>query len=169
MFHLPRNSVKKGDPMRARGKVAELALGFGAGTDGLIRMGAIREGLTQDELQPIVDRWRAASPNIVKLWHHDAAAAKKAIATKQAQPVSKGATYCMDGPFLQLRLPSGRSVRYLRPRMRGRNPAKSPPLCSRCPGGNGTKSRAGTRNTGNSSCSASVKRSRQRAVKVIFV
>ena len=117
MFNLPRGSVKKGDPMRSRGKVAELALGFGAGTGGLIRMGALREGLAEDELQPIVDRWRAASPRIVKLWHDTEAAAKNAITDKQTSPVRQGAAYYMDGPLLRLRLPSGRAISYVRPRI----------------------------------------------------
>ncbi|MDR1465420.1 MAG: hypothetical protein LBJ11_09005 [Oscillospiraceae bacterium] len=118
MFHLPPGSVKKGDPMRARGKVAELALGFGAGPGGLIRMGALREGLGEDELQPIVDSWRAASPNIVKLWHDAEDAAKEAIAEKRSQTFAQGAAaYYMDGPLLRLRLPSGRAICYARPRV----------------------------------------------------
>jgi len=117
MFNLPPGSVKKGDPMRARGKVAELALGFGAGTGGLIRMGALREGLAEDELQSVVDRWRAASPGIVKLWRSTEAAAKNAITTKRQSAVCHGAAYYMDGPLLRLRLPSGRAVSYVRPQV----------------------------------------------------
>jgi len=69
MFHLPPGSVQKGSPERQKGKVAELALGYGGSSGALIAMGALDMGLTEDELPDIVARWRVASPRIVALWH----------------------------------------------------------------------------------------------------
>lgn len=68
MFHLPPGSVKKGDPIRQKGKIAELALGYGGSVGALTTMGALDMGLTQDELKPLVDSWRAANRRITAFW-----------------------------------------------------------------------------------------------------
>lgn len=68
MFNLPPGSVKKGDPMRQKGKIAELALGYGGSVGALKAMGALEMGLQENELKPLVDSWRAANRNITKLW-----------------------------------------------------------------------------------------------------
>ena len=68
MFHLPPGSVKKGDPMRQKGKIAELALGYGGSVGALTTMGALDMGLTENELKPLVDSWRAANRRITALW-----------------------------------------------------------------------------------------------------
>lgn len=68
MFNLPPGSVKKGNPMRQKGKIAELALGYGGSVGALKAMGALEMGLSENELKPLVDSWRAANRNITKLW-----------------------------------------------------------------------------------------------------
>ena len=68
MFGLPPGSVKKGDPMRQKGKIAELALGYGGSVGALKAMGALDMGLTENELKPLVDSWRSANRQITKFW-----------------------------------------------------------------------------------------------------
>ena len=82
MFHLPKGSVKKGDPMRQKGKIAELALGYGGSVGALKSMGALEMGLEESELKPLVNSWRAANPAITKLWWDTDAAARRTIQTK---------------------------------------------------------------------------------------
>ena len=77
MFHLPPGSVKKGDPMRQKGKIAELALGYGGSVGAMKNMGALEMGLAEDELKPIVNSWRAANRSITKLWWDTDAAVRR--------------------------------------------------------------------------------------------
>ena len=121
MFHLPTGSVQKGDPERQKGKVAELALGYGGSVGALIAMGALNMGLTEDELQDIVHRWRAASPNIVSLWYTLENAAIEALETGMPQTVRGFITIAptMDPQtkqdFLTITLPAGRMLFYPHP------------------------------------------------------
>ena len=72
MFNVPIKKIKKGNPeyaLRAKGKVAELALGYQGGTGALIQMGALRMGLTEEELPDIVHRWRTANKRIQDFWY----------------------------------------------------------------------------------------------------
>lgn len=126
MFHLEPGSVGKDDPMRQRGKVAELALGFGGAAGALIAMGALGYGVTEEELPDIVDRWRAASPRIVELWKLYNAAAIRAVETWETQYVRLGngtvifahefdPAYGAD--YLTIQLPVGRKLFYIRPRI----------------------------------------------------
>ena len=78
-FHVPVESVKKGSPERQKGKIMELALGYGGGPNALVAFGADKMGLSADEMQQLVDAWRAASPTIPKLWRRVEEAAKRAI------------------------------------------------------------------------------------------
>ncbi len=120
MFHLEPGSVKKGDPMRQRGKVAELALGYGGSKGALIAMGALREGLTEEELPDIVTRWRAASPCIVRLWKDLESAALVAVESCEPRQ-AHGLLFArewdpntgMDN--LTITLPAGRKLLYPRP------------------------------------------------------
>lgn len=119
MFHLPPGSVKKGDPMRQKGKIAELALGYGGSVGALKSMGALEMGLEESELKPLVDSWRAANPAITKLWWDTDAAARKTISTKAPASISRefAMGFKKKGPLLQLQLPSGRCLSYVKPRI----------------------------------------------------
>ena len=117
MFHLPAGSVKKGDPMRTKGKIAELALGYGGGVGAMKNMGALNMGLAEEELKPIVMSWRAANANITKLWW-DVDSAVKSILTRRApKKLPRGLALRKEGPLLRLRLPSGRELSYVKPRI----------------------------------------------------
>lgn len=79
MFKVPLESIDKKSPLRQRGKVAELALGYQGGVNALIQMGALEMGISEDELPGLVSAWRKASPNIVRLWNTIGAAAIEAL------------------------------------------------------------------------------------------
>lgn len=127
MFSIPFESIKKGNPeysYRQKGKVATLALGYQGGTGSLISMGALRNGLTEDELPDIVERWRRANPAIVQFWYTVEAAAKEAINTGRCIELWGGRlafareidpTNELD--FLTIRLPNGRKLYYAKPHM----------------------------------------------------
>ena len=111
MFHVPVVKGGVNGHLRQKGKVAELALGYGGGVGALINMGAIKMGLTEDELQPIVDAWRAASPRIVNFWWDVDRAAKKALNSGQATK-GYGLRIYAEAGALMIQLPSGRTLRY---------------------------------------------------------
>ena len=102
--------------LRQKGKIAELALGYGGSVGALKSMGAIEMGLTEDELQPLVDSWRSANPNIVRFWWDVDRAVKKAV--KQREPSElKGIRFECRSGMLFITLPSGRRLAYVKPRM----------------------------------------------------
>lgn len=115
MFHLPPGSVKKGDPMRQKGKIAELALGYGGSVGALKSMGALEMGLVEDELKPLVNSWRAANPAITKFWWDTDAAARRTIQTKAPTTLPFDMGFFKKGPLLKLRLPNGRELSYVKP------------------------------------------------------
>ena len=117
MFHVPIESVTKGSDLRQKGKVAELACGYGGGVGALKTMGADKMGLTDDEMQDVIRRWRAKSPRIVKLWEDLETAAKLAIGTGEIVRVRQGVSMRANGKYLRVRLPSGRSLFYAEPRV----------------------------------------------------
>ena len=117
MFHLPPGSVKKGDPMRQKGKIAELALGYGGSVGAMKNMGALSMGLKEEELKPIVDSWRAANSAITKFWWDTDAAARKTIGTKAPTSLPFNIGFYKKGPLLKLRLPSGRDLSYVKPKI----------------------------------------------------
>ena len=112
MFHCRPDEITKTDPRRQKGKIAELALGYGGGLGAMKSMGGERMGLTEMEMREIITKWRAASPNIVKLWNTFEKAAICAIKTRQAYRVNKGITFHMIGSSLAVLLPSGRCIVY---------------------------------------------------------
>lgn len=123
MFGVPFELIKKGNPeyaLRQRGKVATLALGYQGGVGALVAMGADKMGLTEDEMQDTVDKWRKANPNIVKLWYGLDKACVKALETAQDQNI-RGliVRYECEGiygqSFLTIQLPSGRKLFYPKP------------------------------------------------------
>lgn len=123
MFGVPIEKIKKGNPeyaLRAKGKVAELALGYNGAAGALINMGALKMGLTEEELPDIVRRWRQANPNIVRLWHSLEDAAMQAIRTGHPVGVKNlifryEGDYSGDLRFLTIELPSGRKLFYANP------------------------------------------------------
>ena len=117
MFHLPPGSVKKGDPMRQKGKIAELALGYGGSVGAMKNMGALEMGLAEDELKPIVNSWRAANRSITKLWWDTDAAVRRCIQTNAPVDLPHGMRLRKQGPLLRLRLPNGRELSYVKPRI----------------------------------------------------
>lgn len=127
MFGIPMELIKKGNPeysYRQKGKVATLALGYQGGTGSLISMGALRNGLSEDELPDIVDRWRRANPAIVRFWYTVDAAAREAVNTGRQIELWDGrlafARECdpvNDLDFLTIRLPNGRKLYYAKPHM----------------------------------------------------
>jgi DNA polymerase len=120
MFGVPIESITKGSELRQKGKIAELALGYQGGTPALIKMGALEQGLTEDELPEIVERWRNANRVIVQFWRSIEAAALHAVQTGEAVGL-RGLVLAreMDSQtgqdFLTIRLPSGRKLYYPQP------------------------------------------------------
>lgn len=121
MFGVPVERIKKGNPdydLRQKGKVAELALGYGGGKGSLISMGALRMGLEADELLDIVQRWRKASPRIVELWYALERCAVECVRTCLPQH-THGLIFRMTcgeaGQALAVELPSGRCLHYPKP------------------------------------------------------
>ena len=117
MFRVPLESVTK--DLRQRGKVAELALGYQGGPNALIAMGALDKGIKQEELKPIVDAWRNASPAIVKAWYSVNDAAIECV--QSGNPTTccrKLIGFRVQKGVLFMRLPSGRELGYLRPQLK---------------------------------------------------
>lgn len=115
MFHLPAGSVKKGDPMRQKGKIAELALGYGGAAGALRSMGALEMGLEEKELKPLVNSWRAANPHITDFWWTTDRAVRELLRTRAPQKLPHNMLLRKEGPLMRLRLPSGRELSYVRP------------------------------------------------------
>lgn len=123
MFGVPLDKIQKGNPeyeLRAKGKVAELALGYQGSVGALIAMGAEDMGLTESEMKDIVYRWRERSPRIVDLWYAFDAAAVEVV--KTGVPIGvKGIYFAHEfdpvsgQSFLTITLPSGRKLFYARP------------------------------------------------------
>ena len=116
MFGVPVEKHGINSHLRQKGKIAELALGYGGSVGALISMGALDMGLTEDELQPLVDSWRASNPNITAfLWNVDNAV-KTAIKMKLPIEVNGIKFLCRSG-MLFIKLPSGRTLSYVKPRI----------------------------------------------------
>lgn len=116
-FNVPIESVKKGSPERQKGKIMELALGYGGGVNALKAFGADKMGLEEHEMQGLVNAWRQASPTIPNMWQRVEKSAKAALTLKGREvPVSGGAittcTYLADDDALRCKLPSGRVLTY---------------------------------------------------------
>lgn len=116
MFGVPVEKHGQNAHLRQKGKIAELALGYGGSVGALKSMGAIEMGLAEEELQPLVDSWRAANPNIVKFWWDVDHAVKTAVKQKKQADVNGIRFFCQSG-MLFIQLPSGRRLAYVKPRM----------------------------------------------------
>jgi DNA polymerase len=116
MFNVPMEDVTKGSPLRQKGKIAELALGYGGSVGALKAMGALEMGLSEDELRPLVSAWRAANPNIVQFWWDVDRAAMRAVRDRTVTE-THGIRFGFQSGMLFITLPSGRRLSYVKPRI----------------------------------------------------
>ena len=116
MFHVPIEEVTKGSPLRQKGKIAELALGYGGSVGALKAMGALEMGLSEEELRPLVSAWRSANPNIVRFWWDVDRAAMKAVRDRTVTE-THGIRFGYQSGMLFIVLPSGRRLSYVKPRI----------------------------------------------------
>ena len=116
MFGVP--VVKNGinGHLRQKGKIAELALGYGGSVGALKAMGALDMGLNEEELQPLVDAWRQTNPHITQLWWDIDTAVKRVVMYKTSTVTHGFKIYYMKG-MLFIDLPSGRRLCYVKPHM----------------------------------------------------
>lgn len=113
MFKVPVVKHGVNGHLRQKGKIAELACGYGGGVNALKAFGADKMGLTDDEMQQIVDQWRAASPAIPRFWRNAEDAAKRALQVPGCTTyLPCGVKYRRDADALRCRLPSGRVLSY---------------------------------------------------------
>lgn len=123
MFHVPIETIVKGDvnyDLRQKGKVATLALGYQGGTQALITMGALKMGLTKEELPDIVTRWREANKMITSLWYETEYAALDVVMTGIPKRIAKDRIeIALEEDswqrFMTVKLPSGRKLYYALP------------------------------------------------------
>jgi len=116
MFGVPVVKHGQNSHLRQKGKIAELALGYGGSVGALIAMGALEMGLDEEELPELVDQWRNANPHITKLWWDIDAAALKAYKEKTITHVGPISFQRQSG-MLFMTLPSGRRLCYVKPRL----------------------------------------------------
>ncbi|MCI2000395.1 MAG: DNA polymerase [Clostridia bacterium] len=116
MFHVPVEKHGVNGHLRQKGKIAELALGYGGSVGALKAMGAIEMGLSEDELPPLVDAWRQTNPNIVKFWWDVDRAVMEAVKYKHTTS-SYGLTFSCRSGMLFITLPSGRNLAYVKPKV----------------------------------------------------
>jgi DNA polymerase len=116
MFHVPVEKHGVNSHLRQKGKIAELALGYGGSTGALKAMGALDMGLTEDELQPLVDSWRSSNPNITKLWWDVDRIVKEAVHLR-THTKTHGIKFYYQKGMLFIELPSGRRLSYVKPKI----------------------------------------------------
>ena len=116
MFHVPVRKKGPNAHLRQKGKIAELALGYGGSVGALKAMGALSMGIPEEELQPLVTSWREANPKIVSLWWAVDREVKKAI-EKKVPTSTHGIRFYCEGDYLFVALPSGRELVYVDPRL----------------------------------------------------
>ena len=114
MFGVPVEKHGKNAHLRQKGKIAELALGYGGGKGAMISMGALDMGIAEEEIQPIVDSWRQANPNIVSLWWDIHKCVIKAVRERKPQQY-KCLSFIYEKGILFIGLPSGRRLAYVKP------------------------------------------------------
>ena len=117
MFNIPVEKHGVNGHLRQKGKIAELALGYGGSVGALKSMGALEMGIEEEELQPLVMAWRQSNPNITKLWWDVDRAVKTCV--KQKIPTeTHGIKFIYQSGMLFIVLPSGRRLAYVKPLMR---------------------------------------------------
>jgi DNA polymerase len=128
MFRVPIEEITKDSPLRQKGKIAELALGYGGSVGALKAMGALEMGLEENELPELVSTWRASNPSITQFWWEVGNAAMKAVQDKTAVQVHHGIEFSFESGGLFLRLPSGRRLCYVQPQIRPHRKFNRPTL-----------------------------------------
>lgn len=116
MFGVPVEKHGVNGHLRQKGKIAELALGYGGSVGALKAMGALDMGLSEEELPPLVDAWRQANPNITKLWWDVDRAVMEAVRYKHTNE-THGITFACKSGMLFITLPSGRRLAYVKPKI----------------------------------------------------
>ena len=116
MFSVPIEEVTKGSQLRQKGKIAELALGYGGSVGALKAMGALEMGLSEEELRPLVSAWRSANPNIAQFWWDVDRAAMTAVRGR-TMTETHGIRFGYQSGMLFITLPSGRRLSYVKPRI----------------------------------------------------
>lgn len=116
MFKVPVEKHGVNGHLRQKGKIAELALGYGGSVGALKAMGALEMGLTEEELLQLVDAWRQANPNIVKFWWAVDKAVMEAVRYKHTT-TDYGLTFSCRSGMLFITLPSGRKLAYVKPKV----------------------------------------------------
>ena len=117
MFGVPVEEITRDSPLRQKGKIAELALGYQGGVGALKQMGALNMGLTEDELPELVHQWRQANPNIVQFWWDTGTLAKDAIMNKTSLESPQGVKFIYEPGVLFIEIASGRRLAYPNPRV----------------------------------------------------
>ncbi len=116
MFHVPVEKHGLNAHLRQKGKIAELALGYGGSVGALKAMGALEMGLSEDELPYLVDAWRQTNPNIVRFWWDVDRAVMEAVKHRHTTS-SYGLTFSCRSGILFITLPSGRKLTYVKPKV----------------------------------------------------
>ena len=116
MFKVPVEKHGINGHLRQKGKIAELALGYGGSVGALKAMGALEMGLTEEELPQLVDAWRQSNPNIVKFWWAVDRAVMEAVRYKHTT-TDYGLTFSCRSGMLFITLPSGRTLAYVKPKV----------------------------------------------------
>ena len=116
MFHVPVEKNGVNGHLRQKGKIAELALGYGGSVGALKAMGAVQMGIDESELQPLVDAWRRANTKIVRFWYAVDSAVKECIKERH-DTKTHGISFSLQSGILFITLPSGRRLAYVKPRI----------------------------------------------------
>lgn len=121
MFGVDIGLIRKGNPeyeLRGKGKIAELALGYQGGKGSLVSMGALRMGLSEEELPDIVKRWRGSNQRIVDFWYAVERYALETVQQGVQNGMPCGISFYRDADYMVIRLPSGRELYYYKPEIR---------------------------------------------------
>lgn len=116
MFHVPVEKHGRNAHLRQKGKIAELALGYGGSVGALKSMGALEMGVPEDELKPLVDAWRASNPRIVQFWCDVDREVKRCVKERCATE-THGLRFIYKSGFLFITFPSGRRLAYVKPKI----------------------------------------------------
>lgn len=117
MFNVPIEQITKGSELRQKGKIAELALGYQGATGAMKSMGA-DGSMSEEEMSEIVNKWRSANSKIVRFWYDVQSAALDAVKKRTVVELQYGLRFWYESGIMFIRLPSGRKLAYVRPRIK---------------------------------------------------